>query len=439
MWFPLISQIHPWGVDMVLIRWKISKRNVDDLEPRAKPYTRFDSSIAGFGAEVRPSGLIVFVLLYRPSPGGRGAPQRRLVLGHYGSMTCEQARTAALDAHAAIRQGADPAGEKTRQRAALTVGGLCDAFLSGHASKLKPKSVVAYEGSLAKVRSAHGTLKAEARTRAHVAALHTRMASTPYAANRLTAAVSAMYAWAERAGLLPQDHPNPARGITRYREQGRERFLTTDELARLGDALHEGETTGWPYAEAEGPNAKFAQKDRMVKLDPFAAAAIRLLILTGARLREILHAQWSELDVERGVLFLADSKTGRKPIYLGAAAQAVIAALPRMSGNPHLIPGSLEGKPRSELGAPWSAVTKAAGLEGLRIHDLRHSFASVGAGAGMGLPVLGRLLGHSSPSSTARYAHVDSDPMLRAAERIGATIDGALNRTGGEVVKLRGK
>jgi hypothetical protein len=231
---------------MVLTQWKISKRSVDALEPRAKPYTRFDSSIAGFGAEVRPSGLIVFVLLYRPAPGGRGAPQRRLVLGHFGEMKCEQARPAALDARAAIRQGADPAAERSRQRAALTVEGLCDAFLSGHASKLKPKSVVAYEGSLAKVRAAHGALRAEALTRSHVAALHTGMASTPYAANRLTAAVSAMYAWGERAGLLPQDHPSPARGIMRYREQGRERFLTTDELARLGDALMEGEYTGCP-------------------------------------------------------------------------------------------------------------------------------------------------------------------------------------------------
>jgi integrase len=426
---------------MVLIPWKISKRTVDELakQLRAKPYTKFDDSIAGFGAEVRPSGLIVFVLLYRPSPGGRGAPQRRLVLGHFGSMTCEQARQAALDARAAIRQGADPAAERTRQRTALTVDGLIDAFLSGHASKLKPKSVVAYESSLARVRAAHGALRAEALSRQHVAALHTGMRETPYAANRLTAAVSAMYAWGERAGQLPQDHPNPARGITRYREAGRERFLSTDELARLGDALHEGETIGWPYAAADGPNAKFAQKDRMVKLDVFAAAAIRLLILTGARLREVLHAKWSELDTERGVLFLADSKTGRKPIYLGAAALSVITALPRLHGNPHLIPGSVAGKPRVGLDAPWSAVTKAAGLSGLRIHDLRHTFASVGTGSGMGLPIVGKLLGHTQPSTTARYAHLDSDPMLTAAERIGATISGALNRTGGEIVKLRGK
>jgi integrase len=266
------------------------------------------------------------------------------------------------------------------------------------------------------------------------------MASTPYAANRMVAAVSAMFVWCERAGLVPQDHPSPARGITRYREQGRERFLTTDELARLGDALIEGETIGWPYEIDETkPTSKFVQKDRRVTLDPFAAAAIRLLILTGARLREILHARWSELDLERGVLFLADSKTGKKPIYLGAAAQAVISALPRLHANPYLIPGSLDGQPRSELGAPWAAVTKAAGLEGLRIHDLRHTFASVGAGGGMGLPIVGKLLGHATQATTARYAHLDSDPMLRAAERIGATISGALNRSGGEIVRLRGK
>jgi integrase len=274
-------------------------------------------------------------------------------------------------------------------------------------------------------------LRAEALTRSNVAALHTAMASTPYAANRMAAAVSAMYAWAERAGQLPEGHGNPARAVTRYREAGRERFLSTDELARLGDALHEGETLGWPYIVDETkPTSKFMQKDRRVVLDPFAAAAIRLLILTGARLREILHARWSELDLERGVLFLADSKTGRKPIYLGAAAQqAVIAALPRLSGNPYLLPGRIDGKPRSELGAPWKAVTKAAGLEGLRLHDLRHSFASVGAGAAIGLPVLGRLLGHSTPATTQRYAHVGNDPARLAAERIGAIVDGAMKRS----------
>ena len=182
--------------------------------------------------------------------------------------------------------------------------------------------------------------------------------------------------------MIPEGH-NPVKGLRKYREQGRERFLTVDELARLGVALAEGETVGLPYEIDETkPVAKHAPKkdNRRVKLDPYAVAAIRLLILTGARLREILHAKWEQIDLGRAVIFLADSKTGKKPIYLSAVAQAVLADLPRLEGNPYVIPGTRDGAPRADLKKPWAALTRAAGLEGVRIHDLRHSFASFGAG-----------------------------------------------------------
>jgi integrase len=155
-------------------------------------------------------------------------------------------------------------------------------------------------------------------------------------------------------------------GRDRCPEKGRERFLTPDELGRLGDALTAFEAGGGC---------------------PFAAAAIRLLALTGARLREILDAQWQHVDLGRGMIFLPDSKTGKKPIYLSAAAQAVLAALPRYEFNPHIIPG-FKSKAKSGLMRPWSAVRKAAGLPDVRLHDLRHSFVSVGAGASLGLPIL---------------------------------------------------
>ena len=233
---------------------------------------------------------------------------------------------------------------------------------------------------------------------------------------------------------------NPARAIERYAESGRERYLTSEELARLGDVLREGETIGLPYSIDETkPTAKDAPKAdrRRVKLDPFAVAAIRLLILTGARLREMLDAQWSQLDLERGVLFLADSKTGKKPVYLSAAAQAVIAELPRVKGNPHIIAGALESAPRADLNKPWRAVRKAANLDGVRIHDLRHSFASFGAGASLGLPIIGKLLGHSQPATTHRYAHLDADPLRRAVETIGNTIAAAMDGgKSGNVVSL---
>jgi integrase len=206
--------------------------------------------------------------------------------------------------------------------------------------------------------------------------------------------------------------------------------LSSDEFRRLGDALAKGETEGLPYEiNEDGPKAKHARKPENRKriIDPYAAAAIRLLILTGARLREILHARWENVDFERGILFLPDSKTGRKPIYLGSVALEILAKLLHVEGNPYVIVGLTSDKPRADLKNPWRAVTEAAGLTGLRIHDLRHSFASIGAGASLGLPIIGKLLGHTQPSTTARYAHLDADPMMRAVETITDTITAAMN------------
>jgi integrase len=307
------------------------------------------------------------------------------------------------------------------------------------AKKCKPRTAEAHKIALLRLRAAYGGMKAEALTRAQIATLHSKFKDSPFAANRFLAVVSKCFAWGLNRGLLPDGHTNPARGVERYKEHARERFLTSEELSRLGDALREGETIGLPYTiDENSPKAKHAPKadKRRTKLDPFAAAAIRLLILTGARLREILDAKWQHADFERGILFLPDSKTGPKPVYLGAVALAILASLPRLEGNPHIIAGMKDGAPRADLRKPWAAVTKAAGLEGLRIHDLRHSFASFGAGASLGLPIIGKLLGHSQAATTHRYTHLDADPMRRAVETIGATIAAAMGSPARNVVPL---
>jgi integrase len=419
---------------------KLTKRTVDALKPRLKACILYDSELPGFGVRVMPSGHKSFIVEYRPHGGGRGVATRRFTLGAYGVLTPDQARRGAQETLARVRLGEDPQDEKTRQRASLTVGGLIDAFVGGHVrAKCKPGTSYGYEIALKRLRGAHGNLKADALTRANVASLHQSLADTPFAANRFLAAVSKMFSWAVHRGLLFDDHINPACRIERYREHRRERFLTSEELSRLGDALREGEIIGLPYEVDESkPTSKHAPKadKRRVKLDPYAVAAIRLLILTGARLREILDAQWQQVDFERGILFLSDSKTGRKPVYLSAAALAVLATLPRIEGNPHIIAGMKDGAPKADLKKPWHAVIRAAGLEGVRLHDLRHSFASIGAGASLGLPIIGKLLGHTLAATTHRYAHLDADPMRRAAETIGATIAAAMDGAVSSVVPL---
>jgi len=252
------------------------------------------------------------------------------------------------------------------------------------------------------------------------------MSDRPPQANRTLDVLSAVWTWAAKRKLVAAAD-NPAKNVEKYREEARDRYLTNDELIRLADALTAAETIGLPYSVDEaGPKAKHAPKpeNRRRKIEGYAVAAIRLLMLTGALLREMLHAKWEYVDFDRGMIFLPDSKTGRKPIYLSAAE--ILSALPRIDGNPFLFPGEKKGQPRADLKRPWDAICEAAGLDGVRVHDLRHSFASVGAGASLGLPIIGKLLGHRQASTTQRYAHLDADPMRRAVETIGWTIEAAM-------------
>ena len=406
---------------------RITKRAVDALQCPADRDRDFlwDDALAGFGVAAFPTGRKVYVAQYRQH--GRS---RRASIGEHGRLTPDEARSLAKKLLGAVETGADPIEARRGARAVRTFGEVAEDFMRQHvAAKRKSRTEASYREVLEKhVYPAIQSQRIVEVRRADMAKLHSAMQATPSAANRVLAVVSSVWNWAARRDEVDAGS-NPASGIERFPEQGRERFLTGEELARLGAALAEGETIGLPYSVDESkPAAKHAPKaeNRRVRLDPFAVAAIRLLILTGARLREILDAQWSQVDLERGILFLADSKTGKKPIYLSAAAQAVLATLPRIEGNPHIIAGAKDAAPRADLKKPWAAVKRAADLEGVRLHDLRHSFASVGAGASMGLPIIGKLLGHSQATTTARYAHLDADPLRRAVDTIGATISAAM-------------
>jgi integrase len=418
------------------MRARITKRLVDSLKATKRDYYAFDTDTIGFAVRVRATGGMSYIVQYKAG-SGRGAPTRRVTLGAVGKMTPEQARKAAGKVLGSVAHGEDPAADKANERRSLLIGDVIEAFLAEHAeAKRKASTAAWYRDGLERiVMPAFGGMKPDTVTRQDVARLHSSLRETPVQANRVLAMIGALYGFAAKAGYVAERY-NPARGIEKYREQARDRFLTREELARLGDVLREGETEGLPWRGEYVSKHTPKEENRRTGLDPFAVAGIRLLILTGARLREILDAQWQHIDFERGILFLPDSKRGRKPVYLNAPALEVLSGLPRIEGNPHIIAGLKDGAPRADLKKPWAGVTKASGLDGLRIHDLRHSFASIGAGASLGLPIIGKLLGHTQAATTHRYAHLDSDPMRRAAETIGATIAAAMGGASSNVVPL---
>ncbi|MDN3571281.1 site-specific integrase [Methylobacterium longum] len=406
---------------------KLTKRAIDALVAGEQRYVLWDAELKGLGVRVEPTGAKSFILRYRA--GGRGSAKRYVTLGRYGVITPEEARRSARDHLGSVARGSDPALEKARQKAAATIAHVAERFLAEHVTpKRKAATIASYRHALiARIVPEFGSLRAEAVTRADVARLHGRLSAQPATANYVLAVLSSLYSWCDRQGLVPEGF-NPVVRVDRFRQQGRERYLTSQELQRLGTTLREAETVGLPWAiEARGPKAKHLARpeNQRTVLDPGAVAAIRLLILTGARLREILHLRWQEIDFERGLAFLPDSKTGRKTLTLSGPALRILSSLPRTE-SPFVIAGIKEGRPRVDLQRPWAAICRSADLPGVRLHDLRHTFASVGAGESLGLPIVGKLLGHTQPQTTARYAHLDANPLRQAADLIASRLVDAM-------------
>ena len=416
---------------LVAERIRISKRTIDALRPRERAFIAYDDDLTGFAVRVSPAGGKTFLIEYRPGSGGRSVRSVRLSLGAYGVLTPDEARRLARDKLSAVRHGKDPAQHRRQDRETRTVEEVAELWMADAvAPKLATGTAGLYRLYLDKhVLPALGSRKISHVTGADLDRLHSTLgkAGKRAIANRIIATLSGLFTFAARRRLVPADFVNPAKGIEKFGEENRERYLSTAELQRLGTVLREAETIGLDWQAIEpGPRAKHAPKpeNRREVYSPHVTGAIRLLLFTGCRLREILHLRWSEVDFERGLLFLTKSKTGRKTVVLNAPALAVLAELPKAGA--YVIAGTDPAKPRTDLKKPWDRITRVAELPGLRIHDLRHSFASVGAGGGMGLPIVGKLLGHTQASTTARYAHVDADPLRRASERIGGAIAAAL-------------
>lgn len=280
------------------------------------------------------------------------------------------------------------------------MAGLAERYRAEHLAHKKASTRARAEGLLKRIiLPALGKMKTEAITRADVLALHRAHRKTPVEANRAVTLLSGIITWAQDGGLaLPNG--NPCRRIKKHTERRRERYLSAQELARLGSALAQ--------AEREGSER------------PAAILAIRLLLLTGCRKSEILNLRWEHVDLERGCLRLPDSKTGAKTVILGAAAQEVLAGA--KNRERWVCPGGRAGEPLKNPYKPWGRICKAAKVAGVRPHDLRHSYVSAGAGDGESLVVVGAIVGHSAAGMTARYAHLSDDPVRAAADRISSRI-----------------
>lgn len=378
---------------------KITKRFVESLTSGGSDTDYFDDNLQGFGIRARTSGRRTYFVRHRTRNG-----QRRVTIGLHGPWTAETARVEATRLLGEFAAGNDPAEEKAKQKSAASVGDLGDRFIIDYVpSHLKTTTQGEYTRAIKLfIRPKIGKLRIVDVARSDVAELHHSMRSIPYQANRVVGVLSVMFAQAEMWGLRPEG-TNPCRGIKKYKEQKRERFLSSDELKRLGFALKEAEID-----------------------TPSAVNCIRLLILNGCRLGEIQTVKWEYVDLVGSMIRLPDSKTGKKTIYLGDAVVDEIARIPKVAGNPYIIWGRLEGQYLTDMQKPWRRIRKSAGLEDVRIHDLRHTFASKGIALGQGLSTIGKLLGHTQTQTTARYAHLAADHSLAAADQISKSLAAVL-------------
>jgi integrase len=403
-------------------RVRLTKRYVDGLEAGDNDQFVWDSEVIGFGLKMTVQGACSYILQYRFE--GRS---RRFKIGNHGSpWTVETARNEARSLLGKVADGMDPQQERLSERKDLTIAQLCDIYLAEGLITAKESSIKQARTNIeGHIKPLIGTRRASKIERADVEMLQRDIAvgksaktrKTGYrglskvrggrgSANRALGTLSAAIGFGISRGLRKD---NPVIGVKRFPERKMERFLSPAELARLGDTLAAAASLGVESV--------------------FAIAAIRLLVLTGCRKNEILTLKRSFIDAYHRCLRLPDSKTGAKIVHLGAAAMKVILAVPVVEGSPYLLPGRKEGTHLTDLQASWERIRKTAGLEDVRIHDLRHSFASVGAANGDSMLIIGALLGHKSTKTTERYTHLSNHPLKSAADRISEEIAKELDET----------
>jgi integrase len=411
---------------------KITKRSVDALKlPSAgSEIVLWDTTIKGFGLRVRSSGIKTYIFQYRMA-GGRKSLLEKYTIDKHGSITPDRAREKAEQLTDMVRQGINPKTEQNKERESITVSALCDLYLAEGCSTKKSSTVATDRGRIERhIKPLLGRMKAKDVTRADIqkflhdvaggktacnikTGLHGRaiVEGGKGAATRTVGLLGGIFTFAMDRGVTLA---NPVRGVKRYKDHTSERFLTDRETMTLGETL--------------------ATMERSNAISPLHAAAIRLLLLTGCRKSEILSLKWDYVDFERGYLRLPDSKTREKTIPIGAPVLQILSGIPKYS---EWVFPAASGKGYS-TGLPkiWGRVRDKAGLKDVRLHDLRHSFASFGAVAGDSLIVIGKILGHKDAKTTARYAHLGDDPVKSATNRISSAISAAMQSGNGQTAEI---
>jgi integrase len=395
----------------------LTKRFVEGLKPSDCDIYAWDRKLAGFGLRVKPSGVRSYFVQYRTLHGR----SRRLTIGRHGALTVDEARKEARGLLAATSHGEDPAGARAGARKAPSVSQLCDRYLAEHVViHNRPSTAKEFARLIDRhVRPELGKQKAHAVTRQDIVKLHHRLKDTPRQANHVLSVLSKMFSLAELWGLRPENS-NPCRRIKRYDEAKRERFLSEAELKRLGGVLNQAE----------------ANQTALLGV----INGLRLLALTGCRLSEILRLEWDHVDFEAGVLALPGAKTGTRLHSVGAPALAILASIPRIEGSPRVLHGPISSEPLSTntIEGAWRRIRKAAGLQDVRIHDLRHTVGTYAGQTGANAFLIRDKLGHRTLAMTGRYVSRDPDPLRSLSNQVENRIASAMRgEISDNVIRLR--
>lgn len=377
---------------------KLTKRAVESIAAdSSKRIEVWDTEVTGFYVRIYPTGKKTYFIQFR----NKNRESRKVKIGVHGSITTELAREKAIKLSLSISAGEDPSLKLViEDQKVYTMEELAEKYLELHAkTKKRPKGYKEDKTAINEIiLKKYGNRGVNSISTYDLQQLHAELKETPYKANRLRSLLSKMFTLAIQWGWRST---NPITGVEKYQEFKRYRWLSDEEVQKL-----------WSVLETYHNQS--------------VADVIRLLLLTGSRRNEVLHATWDQFDLEKGVWTKPAHSTKQKKMEhlpLSTVTLEILKDMKDESESPFLFPGKVPGKPLQEIKNAWNTIRKRADLGDLRMHDLRHTHASHLVSSGLSLSIVGKLLGHAHAATTQRYAHLADEPLRQATEVFGAKIE----------------